>query len=150
MTLKLLQLSLEWKKTMSTWRYLPSTVIAERLRTRNSYAHSSLTWMSEIQRLRLIEATQPKLMPTSHSNHSWLEPNYQNPSLSTQAQVFMLIGSLIVTSRQQNGNPTLKSLKRSALRMNYTLIRLSRQMWRVSCAALKHITTRLRRLVSAK
>ena len=150
MTLKLLQLSLEWKKTMSTWRYLPSTVIAERLKTRNSYAHSSLTWMSEIQRLRLIEDMQQKLTPTSHYRHSWLDANYQTPSLSTQAQVYMLIGSLIVTSRQQNGNHTQKSLKRSALRMSYTLIRLSRQMWRVSCAALRHTTTRLRRLVSAK
>ena len=150
MTLRLLQLSLEWKKTMSTWRYLPSTVIAERLRTRNSYAHSSLTWMSEIQRLRLIEDTQRRLTPTSHFKPSWLDANYQNPSLSIQAQVYMLIGSLIVTSRQQSGNPTLRSLKRSALRMNYTLIRLSRQMWRVSCAALKHLTTRLRHLVSAK
>jgi hypothetical protein len=74
----------------------------------------------------------------------------QTQSLSIQAQVFMLIGYLIVTSRQQNGNRTLRSLKRSALRMNYTLIRLLRQTWRVSCAALRHTTTRLRRLVSAK
>ena len=150
MTLRLLQLSLEWKKTMSTWRYLPSTVIAVRLKTRNTYAHSSLTWTSEIQRLRLVEATQLKLTPTLRCKSSWLVADFQNPSSLTQVQEYMRIGSSIGIYLRQSGNRTLRSLKRSALRMNYTLIRLLRQTWRVSCAALRHTTTRLRRLVSAK
>ena len=63
---KLLQDGLLWKTQMSTWPWLPSTVIAARQRMRNSFVHSSSILMSEQGRLGSEEDTLVRETLMSH------------------------------------------------------------------------------------
>ena len=150
MMLKILQDSLRWKKLMSTSPLHPSMVIVERQRTRNSYVHSSSTWMLEHQRRKLAVGMYLNPRRILPYKPSWLEQNYHPPSSLIPAQAYMPIGYSIETSQPKSGSPTPRSSKRIALRMTCILTQLLQRTWRGSCAVLRHLITRLHHLVSAK